>query len=197
MGQVVVKEATVLGAVGRTIILLYPYAIGILHLHAFRPHSYMIVISTIPGQQIVQILNKRSRHPNTHSLSRQAVPVLRFGTSDLVFDLAVFAQQNDDLGPTVFPMFQPPQFGAFPCEDGGRFLVLLDFAAIRYAQDSVLLVHWNNWNLLEKFHTIERRYLWDEREHRRPLVLASISASRDLEISGRVLTKKNSRHCMH
>jgi len=67
-------------------------------------------------------------------------------------------------------MFQPSQFGAFPCEEGCSFLVLLDFAAIRYTEDRILLVYRNNRNLLEEFHTVERCYLWDEREHRCPLV---------------------------
>ena len=77
-------------------------------------------------------------------------------------------------------MFQPSQLGTFPCEDGCGFLVLLDFAAVGYTEDGILLVHGDNRNLLEEFHTIECCDLWDEREYCRPLVLVTTLVSWDI-----------------
>ena len=134
-------------------------------------HRFTFVHDHDFEKHIVRILNI---HSDACLLGRQVVSALRFNTPDLVFNLTIFAQQNDELGSSVFPVFKPSQLGAFPCEEGCSFLVLLDFAAIRYTEDRILLVHGNNWNLLEEFYTIKCRYLWDEREHRRPLVLVVI-----------------------
>ncbi|KAF9647237.1 hypothetical protein BDM02DRAFT_3117367 [Thelephora ganbajun] len=90
----------------------------------------------------------------------EAPDVLRFYVPDLVTGFAIFAQQNDGLGAPILQVFRPSQFGEFPCEEGCSFLVLLRLAATGYIKNRFLLVHRNNRNLSEEFHTMEYRYLW-------------------------------------
>ena len=130
---------------------------------------------------------------NACSLDRQVVSVVWLDAPNLVFDFTIFAQQNDDLGPSVLPVFEPSQFGAFPCEEGRGLFVLLDLAAIGYTEDRVLLVHGDDWNLLEEFNSIKRRYLWDERKHCYPLVLVVMLVPWNAEVR---IGRGHSQHCI-
>jgi len=63
-----------LGVDGVTI-LLYAYTIGTLRLHAVGPRSYMIIISKIPRQHIVRILDISESYTFTGSTSCFCSPV--------------------------------------------------------------------------------------------------------------------------
>ena len=92
---------------------------------------------------------------------------------DFVFMFGIPTHQNYDLGPPVFPVFQPLQLATFLCEGGCGFPVPVGLAAIGLTH----LVHRNIRNLLEELHTKECLDVWDELERSRPTVLAAVLAS--------------------